>query len=143
MVMQAFKLQKAYGSLREAPEGRALAELAPPQAETEGARRQVRCCFAPIKTCTENRYGILPPLKGLGGFAAVAVGYADSSRFARPSGVPEGAIGARCFEDAWNHSRRYLYFISGYCRGRHRRERSEDSRLLCSPSACGPLSQLR
>ena len=60
----------------------------------EGDRREVRCCIASIIMRTENQYGILPPLKGLGGFAAVAVGFADSSRFARPSGVPEGAVGA-------------------------------------------------
>ena len=57
---------------------------------------------------TGNRYGILPPLKGLGGFAAVAVGFADSSRFARPSGVPEGAIGALYFDRAMHHTRHNL-----------------------------------
>ncbi len=40
-----------------APSGR---ELAPPQAETEGDRRQVRCCIATVISRTGNRYGILP-----------------------------------------------------------------------------------
>ncbi len=42
------------------PEGRAKRELAPPQAETEGDRRQVRYCIAPVIPRTGNRYGILP-----------------------------------------------------------------------------------
>ena len=86
-----------------APSGR---ELSPPQAETEGDQRQVRYCFAPIIMRTENRYGNLPPLKGLGGFAAVAVSFADSS-------LPEGAIGALNF-DKMCSVRTLTPFISVY-----------------------------
>ena len=80
------------------------------KAETEGVWRQVRCCFAPILTRTENRYGILPPLKGLGGFAAVAVGFADSS-------LPEGAEGPSVIWKNCEQTNHFL-FISAYSRRR-------------------------
>ena len=43
-------------------------------------------CFFMLCNCC---CGILPPLKGLGSFAAVAVSFADSS-------LPEGAKGSDC-----------------------------------------------
>ena len=43
--------------------------------------------FRLILNALFRNYGILPPLKGLGGYAAVAVSFADSS-------LPEGAEGS-------------------------------------------------
>ena len=59
---------------------------------------------------TGNRYGILPPLKGLGGFAAVAVGFADSS-------LPEGAEGPSVIWKNCEQTNHFL-FISAYSRRR-------------------------
>ena len=67
-----------------APSGR---ELALPQAETEGARRTVRNCSAPMMMRTGNRYGILPQSASPTAPAVPA-----------PSGVPEGAMDALKFE---------------------------------------------